>query len=466
MILFRKAFLVFFVYLWTCLPPAAMGAGASSEEALSPFLPVDRVLILAPHPDDEAIATSGVIQHCLQNHVPLKIVYFTNGDNNELSFVVYEKRLVFRKKAFVYMGEVRRKEAVRAMKYLGLGEENLTFLGYPDFGTMEIFMRYWNPAKPMRSMLTRVTAVPYKDSFSFGAPYAGPSVVKDLKKVIMDFRPTKIFVSHPADTNRDHRALNLFLRVVLWDLEGTIDPPQVYTYLVHVVRWPMPRGFRPSLELSPPANLADAGIKWQELALTDKEVWNKREVISCYRSQLAYAPSYLYTFARKNELFDDLPDIRVSCVDASSLQWQDVRIYPEMDEAVEEEREISGLSYGVKGRDLMVRLTLRHRFNKNRGIFLYLFGYRKDEDFAEMPKIRISVGMRGVQVWDKLRRLRTKDVTLAYEGKSLIVKIPLALLGGPDRILACAKTSSKDLPLDNTAWRVVFLDNGAPDRRL
>ncbi len=456
-----RAFLIFVLSLWMCFSAPLGASGISSEETFPAFLPHDRVLILAPHPDDEAIAASGVIQRCVQNNIPIKIVYFTNGDNNELSFVVYEKRLVFRKKAFVYMGEVRRQEAVRAMKYLGLGEENLVFLGYPDFGTMEIFTRYWNPARPMRSMLTRVTAVPYKDSLSFGAPYAGPSVVKDLKKVITDFQPTKIFVSHPADTNRDHRALNLFLRVVLWDLEGRIEPPQVYTYIVHVVRWPMPRGFRPSLELLPPANLADVGIEWQKLELTEKEVWNKRKTISYYRSQLAYAPSYLYTFARKNELFDDFPDIHVPCTDASSLQWQDVRIYPEMDAAAEREKEISGLSYGVEGQDLMIRLTLRRRFNKNRGIFLYLFGYRKDESFAEMPKIRISVGMRGVQIWDKLRRLRTKDVTLAYEGKSLVVKVPLTLLARPDRILTCAKTSSKDLPLDNTAWRIVFLDDGA-----
>jgi len=461
MIPLRKAFFVFALLSWMCFPAALKAAGNTLEENFPAFLPGDRVLIFAPHPDDEAIATNGVIQRCIQNNIPLEVVYFTNGDNNELSFVVYEKRLVFRKKAFVYMGEMRRREAIKAMAHLGLGEENLTFLGYPDFGTMEIFTRYWNPARPMRSMLTRVTAVPYKDSPSFGTPYAGPSIVKDLKKVITAFRPTKIFVSHPADTNRDHRALNLFLRVVLWDLEGRIEAPQVYTYIVHVVRWPMPRGFRPSLELLPPANLADVGILWKKLELTDKEIQNKREAISCYKSQLAYAPSYLYTFARKNELFDDFPDIHVSCKDASLLQWQDVRIYPEMDAATEEKKEISGLSYGVKGQDLLVRLTLRHRFNKNRGIFLYLFGYRKDEDFAEMPKIRISVGMRGVQVWDKLRRLRTKDVTLAYENKSLIVKVPLALLAWPDRILACAKTSSKDLPLDNTAWRIIFLDDGA-----
>lgn len=459
MILLRETVLVFVVFLLACFSTAPTAVGAPSREPLAPFLPGDRVLILAPHPDDETIAACGVIQRCVQNNIPLKIVYFTNGDNNELSFIVYEKRLVFRKKAFVYMGEVRRKEAVRAMKYLGLGEENLTFLGYPDFGTMEIFARYWDPGKPMRSMMTRVTAVPYKDSPSFGASYAGPSVTKDFKRIIEDFQPTKIFVSHPADRNRDHRALNLFLRVVLWDLEGAIEPPQVYTYLVHVVRWPMPRGFHPSLVLLPPKNLADVGFRWQELVLTDKEIWNKRTAISYYRSQISYAPSYLYTFARKDELFDDLPDIHLFRKESPLLQWQDARIYPEMDEATEKKKEISDLSYCLKGQDLLVRLTLRHRFNKNFGIFLYLFGYQKGRDFARMPKIRISIGMRGVHIWDKLKRLYAKDVTLAYEGRALIIKVPLVFLGEPDRILACAKTSSKDLPLDNTAWRVVFLDN-------
>ena len=50
----------------------------------------DKVLILAPHPDDEAIGTAGVIQKAVQLGSPLKILYLTHGDNNELAFWAYE----------------------------------------------------------------------------------------------------------------------------------------------------------------------------------------------------------------------------------------------------------------------------------------------------------------------------------------------------------------------------------------
>lgn len=430
---------------------------AQDTETFPSFSSRDRVLILAPHPDDESIATSGVIQNCVRQKTPCKIVYFTNGDNNELSFIVYEKRIVFKKRAFVYMGEMRRKEAVSAMKYLGLKEDDLVFLGYPDFGTLQIFMKYWNSQKPYRSMLTRVTRVPYKDSFSYGAPYTGQSILNDLERIILSFRPTKIFVSHPADTNRDHRALNLFLHVALWDLKGKIADPKVYPYLVHVVRWPMPRGFRPNLELKPPAVLDFPDMRWLTLGLTQEETWTKRRGISYYRSQIRYAPSYLYSFARKNELFGFVPAVTLK-KSVHDIVWQDVRM--EQDE-VEDKRTKTAqcrLSYAIDADDLLIRLALRSRFKQNFGIFLYLCGYSPETKFALMPKIQIALGMRAIKVWDKLALLKSKDVKATYEGNSLIVRLPLRLLGQPDRIMARVKTSTKDLPFDNTAWHVLYLD--------
>ena len=56
--------------------------------SLEPFKKGQRVLILAPHPDDEAIACAGVIQQALKAGAKVKIVYLTNGDHNELGFIV------------------------------------------------------------------------------------------------------------------------------------------------------------------------------------------------------------------------------------------------------------------------------------------------------------------------------------------------------------------------------------------
>jgi len=91
------------------------------------FTKNDNILILAPHPDDEAIAMAGVIQKALKTGAKIKIVLYTNGDNNEPAFIIYEKRLTFRKGEFIHMGEVRRKETIEEM---GI---NLSNLDYSSF---------------------------------------------------------------------------------------------------------------------------------------------------------------------------------------------------------------------------------------------------------------------------------------------------------------------------------------------
>src|SRR4030042_2929508 len=99
---------------------------ASESTVIGPFKAEDRVLILAPHPDDEAIGCAGIIQQALKAGSEVHVVYLTNGDHNEFAFIVYEKRITLRKGEFIHMGEGRRKEAVKAMKLLGLNENDLT----------------------------------------------------------------------------------------------------------------------------------------------------------------------------------------------------------------------------------------------------------------------------------------------------------------------------------------------------
>ena len=49
----------------------------------------DRILICAPHPDDEVLGCAGVIQKAVALKIPCKIMFLTDGDDNELSFLVY-----------------------------------------------------------------------------------------------------------------------------------------------------------------------------------------------------------------------------------------------------------------------------------------------------------------------------------------------------------------------------------------
>ncbi len=49
---------------------------------LESFKKNERILILAPHPDDESIACAGIIQKALGAGAQVRIVYLTNGDHN------------------------------------------------------------------------------------------------------------------------------------------------------------------------------------------------------------------------------------------------------------------------------------------------------------------------------------------------------------------------------------------------
>ncbi|MBU0502804.1 MAG: PIG-L family deacetylase [Candidatus Omnitrophota bacterium] len=438
---------------------------ADSIWPIPSFTQDDRVIVFAPHPDDESIGTAGVIQEALSKGAKVKVVCFTNGDNNELAFIVYEKRLTFKKNEFLHMGRVRSRETIGAMASLGLKREDIIFLGYPDWGTMEILTKYWGDTKPFKSMLTRVDKVSYEDALSVGAPYTGESIVKDIKNIILDFKPNKIFVSHPGDANRDHQALYLFLRIVLWDLNShnLHVNPQVFPYIIHVVGWPKPRGFHPEMELVPPPKLEDA--PWQDYSLTPQEIENKHKAISSYQSQIEYNPPYLFTFCRKKELFGDYPDLLLKNEDTPEIKWKEL-ISDDYLQDVEEyalppsranKSPITAVYYALKSRELIIKFKLRRKVDRGRGISIFLLGYSRNTDFKLMPKLKITLGILGTRVKDKKQTIFIKNLRVFYEGRNLIVRVPLASLDNPDYILSRIKARNRTLPYHASSWRVIEL---------
>lgn len=143
----------------------------------------DKIIIFAPHPDDEILGCSGLIQKIIKNSGEVYIVYLTNGDHNQLPYRIYEKKIVLKPADYIKLGEIRRKESIEATKILGVSSQNLIFLGYPDFGTLKIWEDYWGEnKKPFKSFLTRASYVPYRENYSFGKPYISDSILNDIKK--------------------------------------------------------------------------------------------------------------------------------------------------------------------------------------------------------------------------------------------------------------------------------------------
>jgi LmbE family N-acetylglucosaminyl deacetylase len=282
--------------LFSCLILTAASPSTEQPFQITPFGPFaksDRVLILAPHPDDEVLGCAGVIQAALKAGAEVRVAFLTNGEHNELAFIVFKKRIPLSQKEFINLGEIRRSESEKSAKLLGLKESDLTFLGYPDFGSFTIFSRYWQADRPYKTILTRISKVPYKNNLSFGSPYVGESILNDLKKVLTSYRPNKIFASHPADVNGDHRAMYLFLKVALLDLAKDGFKPAVHPYLVHCVGWPMPRHYHPELKLAPAQKFLGSDLGWSSLSLTKEQLENKHKAILMHKRQTASSAFYI-----------------------------------------------------------------------------------------------------------------------------------------------------------------------------
>lgn len=477
-ILWQMVKKLFFIFLLLFIASGCVHLGAPTEIPSLPIAkieainPQDRILILAPHPDDEVIGCAGIIQEAVEAGAAVYVAYLTNGDHNQFAFIVYEKRLTFRKGEFIHMGEVRRSESIKAMKFLGVDEGNLFFLGYPDFGTFAIFSQRWQNQKPYRSMLTRISSVPYKENLSFGAPYKGESVLRDLKKVLLVSRPNKIFVSHPADVNVDHKSFYLFLQAALSDLK--IYHPKVYPYLIHCVGWPSPRHYHPELSLIPPKKFLDSQISWQELELTPQQLERKRQAILCHRSQTRSSAFYLLAFARKNELFGDYSDITLALASAEapmdkgrqaleeaglffgfSNMFSDLRDDELTAEAGNIAEDSKGqVSYGLGGNRLLVRIERKEKLGRGFSVLFYLFGYSDKTPFAQMPKLRIITKGRKFFIFDGRKKIRcVTGVELKLNKKDMILKVPLKLLGNPDFVLASLKSYSGSIPADTVSFR-------------
>lgn len=410
--------------------PVAAGGSARLAEG-------DRVLVLVPHPDDEVLGASGVLREAVRRGLPVRLVFLTFGDSNEWSFLAYRKRPVVMPGGALAMGVIRRREALAAAATLGVPAADLTFLGYPDYGTLDIWRSHWGQSPPDRGRLTRVRAVPYPTAFRPGAPFKGEEILADLESVLREFRPTRIFVSHPADHHPDHAALYLFTRVALWDLQGQVSAT-LHPFLVHYPGWP----HRTGNELAPPDRLL-SGFQWQSRELDPEAVAAKRTALAEHRTQYGYSASRLLSFVCPNELYGDL------AADATASGSVD----------------LGGLTVKQAGDQVEIAMDLRRPLAEGGAVSVSAFGYRPDRPFAAMPKLEVRIEPHAWVVRDQGRALPRATAWGGVAGRKLVARLPLASLGDPRRLFLQVRTGSHRSALGQTPWWIVELRPGAAMQR-
>jgi LmbE family N-acetylglucosaminyl deacetylase len=314
---------------------------------------IHRLLVIAPHPDDETLGAAGIIQQAIAAGIDVKVIVVTNGDGQALAPLALHLDLLPRPKDYIADGKQRQTETVNSLRTLGLPSNSIKFLDYPDGQLNQLWLDNWLTACPLRARYTRSTRSPYPQSNLVEKSYCGKNLIDEFQATLYGFKPDLILLPHPNDEHADHRATTSFMMMAL-SLEKPVDPeydPLVMGYLVHYGFFPQPRGWHQNNVELPPVSLSGAENKWQRIDLTPDQIRIKGQAIRAYPSQLRLLGSFLPSFVRSDEIFAalDFLDISPLAFNSLSLNESGVIRSPTFPEPVEE----SARQFIIGGADLV-----------------------------------------------------------------------------------------------------------------
>ncbi len=248
------------------LPPSA--------EFLDPSMLPARLLVVAPHPDDEWIGAAGLLHSAVNRGSAASAVILTDG----AAFVSAKRR--WDRHSPVPFAEARSAESVRFLTDLGVPPGQVHLLNLPD-GRL--------------ASLLRTTGSGASDPFW--------DAVTTLAGHINAFAPEWIVIPSPYDWHRDHWSGYVLASAAIW-ASTRHRPLRIMSYLTHWGEWPAPLGHHPRFQLVPPGDLAgDPG--WLAWPLTPAAREFKRRALKLYATQVQLPSErlYLLAFVKANELF-------------------------------------------------------------------------------------------------------------------------------------------------------------------
>jgi mycothiol S-conjugate amidase len=282
-----------------------------------------RLLVFAPHPDDETIAAAGLIQRVRGRQGVVRVVFVTNGDGYVDGVRRETHRTETSTRDFIQYGRRRHDEALRAVETLGLDKADALFLGFPDDGIDDLWAGHWSTARPYRSPYTRAERPPYKESRNPRAEYAGVDLQTEITRVLREFDPDWVVMPDPRDRHPDHCTSAVFVLNALRSLRNERAPvgahERVFTYLVHSPDYPasptwVKRIAGTGVGGSETAGGALSTTRWFSLALDASELARKQNAVSAYQSQVDVMNTFLAQFLRSSELFGELDATQIITV--------------------------------------------------------------------------------------------------------------------------------------------------------
>ena len=285
-----------------------------------------KILILAPHEDDEALMCSGIIEHSLTRGADITVAVMSNGDKKG------PKR-----------GLTRIRETLKAMEYLGLSSSNIIFLGYGDTekNSNSFMNRLYNAETDTTVVSSYVGTQTYStpeapeyhyQKYGVHGTYNRATFRQDLEEIIEECRPDYIFVTSLYDTHPDHSILYKFTveSIIRLKRNNPEFSPIMYEYLIHSHdgddHWPARNPKNGFLTPFSKPNTLDTHtlLDWEKreiflLPMNMQKVpllKNKKYItISKYRSQKPAANNkYLYSYVKRDEIFWKKDFSNIACL--------------------------------------------------------------------------------------------------------------------------------------------------------
>jgi LmbE family N-acetylglucosaminyl deacetylase len=256
-----------------------------------------RLLVVAPHPDDETLCCGGVIERVARAGGSVSVVWVTSGDASWLTRFITQGPRFATAAGAIDVGLRRMAEARAATAQLGVPQSGQLFLGYPDGGVAALLGAHQESA--LRSSATGALAVPYRDALFPDHPYTGASLQHDFAAVLERVQPTLILAPSPLDEHPDHRASGLLTLAAVRQPGVTA---QVRYWIVHGGEgWPSPRGLLAGVPLTPPPR--GRALDARPFVLSAAEEDGKLRALDAYATQMRTLGPFLLAFVRTTELY-------------------------------------------------------------------------------------------------------------------------------------------------------------------
>jgi LmbE family N-acetylglucosaminyl deacetylase len=417
-----------------------------------------RLLIFAPHCDDETLGSAGLILAAQRAGIQVRVVIATNGDGFMFATIRDFKKIYPRPKDYIHLGELRQQESLAALAVLGVKPDQVDFLSYPDRGTPALWNDHWTVDNPYRSPYSGDTKSPYAITYNPISVYAGEDYLADVRSILNTYRPDLIVYPHPDDVHPDHWGLNAFVRLAI-NLARHTDPtfrPAEYTYLVHRPDYPEVKGLKPQASLTPPAALYALSPDWFRWDLTAADTTLKGQAVQKYRTQLPLLRGLMESFVRANELFAPVNNVNLATlakgeplkpstwVDASGQTVQPVQLDPAGDFVTRS---------AIPAADLVAVYAARDAHNN------LLVCTQARENTA--PEVIYSLRLKALTSNGIVAYLARTGVSrpgwqVAHRsGSYACASVSLARLGNPWAIFVGANVVGGGRVVDEVAWQMV-----------